>query len=328
MGWKGTLRSVNATLRAMEREAQRRERERQKYEKQLAREEEVAAAEAAVADYEDYINRLTTLHQSTPNVLKWTEFLESKPPVVPERYVDRQSQALKQRNNYKPSLLDQLLNRAGSKIEKLDSAIADAIRADEEQYKKAIQAHARATEKWQQDKQLAQLAIKGDPKALKAIASKYGKFETLSEIGTSLSFRFSEMQLPHAHVEIHGEDAIPKEQLTLLKSGKLSTKQLPKSKYYSLFQDHVCSVILRIANELLSILPIERIIVTAFDEVLNTATGHICSQPILSVDVPRATLSKLNLSQIDPSDALRNFNHNMSFKATKGFNPIKPLSNL
>ena len=40
MGWKGTLRSVNAAMKAQEREAQRRQRELERQQKELAKMEE------------------------------------------------------------------------------------------------------------------------------------------------------------------------------------------------------------------------------------------------------------------------------------------------
>ena len=35
----------------------------------------------------------------------------------------------------------------------------------------------------------------------------------------------------------------------------------------------------------------------------------------------------LNLASLDPSDAMKNFNHAMKFSRSKGFAPIVPLGN-
>ena len=72
-------------------------------------------------------------------------------------------------------------------------------------------------------------------------------------------------------------------------------------------------------------LPIETVIVTILDNLLNTQTGHLEKQPILSVAIPKATLSKLSFSQLDPSDAMKNFICNINFKKTKGFESVEKI---
>jgi hypothetical protein len=62
---------------------------------------------------------------------------------------------------------------------------------------------------------------------------------------------------------------------------------MPAGKYNELLQDYVCSCVLRVGRELLSMLPDDLVIVTAVDDVLNSATGHIEELPILSVAVSR-----------------------------------------
>lgn len=99
-------------------------------------------------------------------------------------------------------------------------------------------------------------------------------------------------------------------------------KQMPKSRFYELYQDYVCGTALRLANEMLAMLPLAAVIVTAVDQLLNPATGHVEQQPILSLAVPRATMEALNLEGVDPSDAMVNFVHKMKFLKTKGFQPV------
>lgn len=122
------------------------------------------------------------------------------------------------------------------------------------------------------------------------------------------------------------EDIVPTEQKSLLASGKLSVKQMPKGRHNELYQDYVCGASLLVANTVLGMLPIPELIVTAKSEMLNTSTGHIEETPILSMFVPRATLARLNLGLVDASDAMSNFTHNMDFLKTKGFRSVEPVS--
>ena len=78
----------------------------------------------------------------------------------------------------------------------------------------------------------------------------------------------------------------------------------------------------RKGRELLSLLP-DEIVGTAVDSILNTATGHVENLPILSVAFSRQTLKRLNTEHLDPSDTMKNFLNNMSFKKTTGFSPVQ-----
>ena len=125
---------------------------------------------------------------------------------------------------------------------------------------------------------------------------------------------------------VNDEEVIPKESKTLLKSGKLSVKPMAKTKFYELYQDYVCGCVLRLARELFALLPYEMAIVTAESEILNTQTGHLEMQPILSVAIPRRTLEVLNFETLDPSDSMNNFVHRMNFMKTKGFRAVDAVS--
>jgi hypothetical protein len=59
--------------------------------------------------------------------------------------------------------------------------------------------------------------------------------------------------------------------------------------------------------------------------MLDASTGHQQLTPILSVQFVRETFGQLNLEHLDPSDSMKNFNHVMDFKKTKGFTRIEPL---
>jgi len=43
------------------------------------------------------------------------------------------------------------------------------------------------------------------------------------------------------------------------------------------------------------------------------------------VAIPRKTFDMLSFENLDPSDSLNNFVHNMNFKKGKGFEPVEVL---
>jgi hypothetical protein len=126
-------------------------------------------------------------------------------------------------------------------------------------------------------------------------------------------------------LHVNSDEVIPSEVKGLLKSGKLSVKKMPKTRFYELYQDYVCGCVLRVARELFALLPIEMVIVNAVGNLLNTQTGYMEEQPILSVAIPRKTLEGLNFEMLDPSDSMSNFIHRMTFRKTKGFSAVETL---
>jgi hypothetical protein len=59
--------------------------------------------------------------------------------------------------------------------------------------------------------------------------------------------------------------------------------------------------------------------------MLDTSTGRMIDQCILSVAILPETLDELNLETIDPSDSMKNFTHNMKFSKTTGFQPVQKI---
>lgn len=174
-------------------------------------------------------------------------------------------------------------------------------------------------EGWKERKSIAERVLVGDLTAYKEVFEEIAPFSEISDLGSSVQFRFENPNVIEITLTIRGQDAIPTETKTLLQSGKLSTKKMPEGQFYELYQDYICGCVLRVANETFALLPFQTVIVTAVGDVLNTESGHLEVKPLLSVVVPRSTLERLNLDALDPSDSMRNFVCRMEFKKTKGF---------
>lgn len=169
---------------------------------------------------------------------------------------------------------------------------------------------------WEASKKLTERVLTGDTAALAEAAKE------IEGMAGGEYLRHPDIEIapglpPVATVGVQGMDEIvPAEQRSLLASGKLSVKQMPKGASNELYQDYVCGSALLVANAVLGMLPVESLTVNATTEMLNTATGHIEETMILSMFVPRPTMARLNLGMVDASDAMTNFNHNMKFLKT------------
>lgn len=143
-------------------------------------------------------------------------------------------------------------------------------------------------------------------------------------MGTKINFNFENNHID-INLLVNSLEVIPNYELKQTSTGKLSKKDMPKSRFNELYQDHICSSAIRIAREIFAYLPIEYARVNAISKIINSKTGHLEEQPILSVIFPPETIKNLNLETIDPSDSMRNFVHNMKFSKTKGFNIVEKV---
>jgi hypothetical protein len=125
---------------------------------------------------------------------------------------------------------------------------------------------------------------------------------------------------------VHSKNIVPTQLKSLTKTGKLSVKEMPKSTYFDIQQDYVCSCAIRIARDMFAILPFQTVLVHAMEEHLDTSKGRLNNVPILSVKFERDKLNYLNFDAIDCSDSMINFVHNMEFKKTQGFSLVNKIS--
>jgi hypothetical protein len=325
MGWKGTLRSLEAEARRRDREARRRQRELERQRAQLEKMQEMERAAYEVEVYENDLEVFLSIHKDCAQSWDWEEINSAPPPTKPERSHERERSAQEELDGFKPSFAVKLLGRTESKREELVRAVDWAKQADEREYWEALEAYERDHADWEATRQLAGRILEGDPDAFADAIVQAGPFSEISGFGSSVRCQVDGSSLAQATLRVN-DQVIPKESKTLLKSGKLSVKAMTKTKFYELYQDYVCGCVLRVARELFALLPTEMAIVTAESQLLNTQTGHLEMQPILSVAIPRKTLETLNFERLDPSDSLNNFMHRMKFMKTKGFKPVEALT--
>ena len=325
MGWKGTMRSVGAAVRAADREAKRRERERARQQKAQEKEEAIQQASDQVAEYNQYVVRLTSLHVECGDRIDWHSVARRAAPPEPINEFTAEKKARAALSNFKPGAVTKLLGGEERKRKKLGAAVEAAKKKDLKRLERAQELWQSEMKKWQASSGLARRLLANDAEAKLEAVREHNRFAKITDLGSSVSVAISDKGIVDATVSVHGRDVIPDEIYSQLQSGRLSVKKMPKGRFNELHQDYVCSCVLRVANEIFSVLPDEMAVVTATDEMLNSATGHLEEKPIVSACISRATLDSLNLANIDPSDSLRNFVHNMSFKKTAGFSSVEKV---
>ena len=325
MTLNSVLRSMAASARRAERESIRRQRENSLQMKQYAKQQEVEFAALEVEQFENRVALLKTMHQDCSIPWDWKRVNDSPPPEEPNKLDKYERIAVNNLNNYEPSFLDKLFRKIDKKISAFNEQITVSKNKDEVEYKNNLAKYEVDHKEWNEIRNLSAKILAGDITAYKEATEQVNPFSEISEIGSSIEFNVLSRDLIDITLNVNSSEAIPSEEKAQLKSGKLSIKEMPKAKFFELYQDYVCSCVLRVAREIFALLPLEKALITAVAELLNTKTGHLESQPILSVLIPKTTLDRLNFDSIDPSDSINNFKCNMSFKKTVGFDIVEKM---
>ncbi|MBQ4271505.1 MAG: DUF4236 domain-containing protein [Clostridiales bacterium] len=179
---------------------------------------------------------------------------------------------------------------------------------------------------WISLQEFSQRVMDGDIDSYFEIIDEVKPFDDLLEFGSNFQVGTDRADYLEVEFAVKSEEIIPVKTLSLTATGKLSEKDIGKTAYYDLMQDYVCSTVIRVARDAFALLPVDTVIVHAVDKVLNTATGYEEELTLVSVKFDRAKLMSLNMSMIDPSDAIGGFENHMKFKKTAGFDPVERIS--
>lgn len=322
----GLLRELEATSRRMAREAARQERLALRELALQEKHNELIRAQIEVEKYEERIKQLTTIHHEVGDSFDWNAIVNQPPPSCPIKKDEKERRSLQDLRSYRPKLFHRMFGKVEKIRAELEKKVIHAKQMDEYIYQKAIEHYEQEFEKWSALNQLAASINRGDPIACQQAILEINPLSEMQEIGCDIQFSIPDSKTAVIYLMIDSEVVVPTQIKALTSRGKLSIKNMPKTRAYELYQDYVCGCALRTARELFSFLPFSKVVVHVQTNILDQATGHMSQQTILSVGIPRATLSQINFMTADPSEAMRLFPHRMGFKKTKGFIGIEPLS--
>jgi uncharacterized protein (UPF0548 family) len=307
--------------------ARRAEREGERRQRQFAKEQISSAASHAVSTWQDHMREVVTLHVRATETIDWEKVLREPEPPEPLKSGALESEAQARFAAFQPRFWHFLGGGVEKRRARLEENVAIARAEDDRIHQVAIADHLIRHAEWTADRELAKRLLDGEIEAQREVLAESQSLSEEGLIGTRLSFLIAEDFL-HAIVQVHGDEVVPKVRRKQLQSGRLSESKMPVGEANELYQDYVCSVALRVANDLLGLLPRNEIYVTCIADMLDRSTGHMSPMPILSVRFVRDTFERLSLSLIDPSDSMRNFVHEMNFKRASGFSFITPLKAL
>ena len=158
-------------------------------------------------------------------------------------------------------------------------------------------------DKWAYFHENAPAVLAGDIDAYLQVVYEVGPLDDLLEFGGQFEFGTDRASLMEVEFTVNEET--------------LESQRLEKNvvQFYDLLQDYVCSTCIRIARDILALLPVAEVVVHA---VLGGDT-------VVSVRFDRATMDTIKFGWVDPSDVLDRFRHNMAFTSGRGFAPVERI---
>lgn len=171
---------------------------------------------------------------------------------------------------------------------------------------------------------LSERIEKKDTQAIKEAISFLEIYKDLEDYGSDLSVSVTPSLKVIVDFYVHDEEVIPNATKDLIRKGlEVREKPYPTTKKNEIYQDYVCSCILKIAKETFQFHEILNVVqVNAIGSILNTSNGNYEEQTIISVILKRSKLEGLNFDLLDPSDSIKNFEHRMDFNKKEGFKPV------
>lgn len=321
---KGVMRSYGAAVRRMEREQQRQTREAAKRFKEQQKLEEIEDARQAVLDWENYVDTIQSVHKNCTDSIDWNQIINTPEPKKTIKKDFNEKSAQTKFDNFKPSFFDKIFGLTEKKIARLKEQIETAKLIDQEKFESSMKEYSEELNNWKELQRIADGVKNKKPESYKEALEYFNPFADIGELGTHLNMSFED-NLIDIDLKVNSEEVVPNYELRQTATGKLSRKNMAKGKFNELYQDHICSSAIRVAREVFAYLPVEKARISAVSNMLNSATGHLEDQPILSVIFIPETIKKLNLITIDPSDSMQNFIHNMKFNKTKGFSAVSKV---
>ncbi len=320
--FNGVMRSYGAAVRRAERDNQRRAREATKRFKEQQKRQIIEDSKQAVIDWNNYVSMIQSFHKNCTEGVNWIKMSHTPKPNKPTLLNTNEISADYSLKTYVPSFFDKFFGLTTKKVEKLKHKLEDSKKTDQKINKLAYEEFKQELSDWSKLQLIVQGLDKNDPEAYKDALDFFEPFDDIGELGGNISISFQHNYID-IDLEINGAEIIPSFELKQTSTGKLSKKDMPKIRFNELYQDHVCSCVLRIARETFAYLPIKKVRINAVLDILNSNTGYLENKPVLSVIIVPSTLKSLNLNTIDPSDSMNNFVHNMNFNKSTGFKEVR-----
>lgn len=321
------MRAVGSLMRMHARDLRREARELRQAIKEAERHEQHLEARMEVAIFDAMIAALGSVHKESGPVIDWSAIQRQPAPTPPLTPVS-EAVARERLDAYSPGFFARLFGGGKRTRARLEGELASAREADARQAAQHARDHQEAMAGWKDMTDTAQAIVARDPTAYVRALEDLDALEELRALGLQISIAVPHGRRDALRVDLIVEERtiVPQAVKTLTKTGKVSSRPMPKTRSADIYQDYVCGAALRVAREVFAALPIDFVLVNALSDLLDASTGHVRKTPVLSVIAARRTMAGLAFDALDPSEAMSKTIHRMSFKRSEGMRAIDPLT--
>lgn len=358
--YKEHQKQLEQDRKERERDLKQREKEIATLEKQ----EMIEANNAEVVSHNNYIDVIQSVHKDYSKKMDWNKMLEIKEPDYVETLSEIENKIepfvnqsiiddkrdLQERGEKQLSFgvkffqkiskgkINGFINMlffkkdmetiryVAQKLNEIDNSRNERIEALKNIANENHQNYLKDKQDYHKIIDIAKGVLNKDSQSYTYALNFFNPFEDLKEYGSDISFNVKEASIL-IDFFVHSEDVVPKTiKKSLHKGLEVKEEPIPISRFNEIYQDYVCSCILRISKEVFQLLPIDNVLINAKGIIINPATGNNEEKTIVSVIIEKEKLDKLNFDLLDPSDSMSNFSCNMNFKKSEGFKPVEELS--
>ena len=269
-----------------------------------------------VAEFEEALEYITSLHEKCDYEYDWEAIAKEPPPFKAGDKGPNELSALEKLESFKPSILGRVFKSLEAKRRaELEEEVIKAVEEDKKLY-----------EAWEKQRRLAESVLNRDTRAYGTLLKDIKFCSELAGLVNSFSFQIPDADSMIIDCHINLEDVIPTHYKTLTKTGRLSIRKYSKTDYHAISKLYLTSLMWRIARNIFGLLPLQSVTINILTCVVDTSLGQVMNITTLSVKIDKSIFDKLNFDLIDPFDALVNFEHNVRFLKTKGFQAVKKLN--
>ncbi|MGN0144598.1 MAG: hypothetical protein ACI398_06410 [Clostridium sp.] len=242
--------------------------------------------------------------------ISWQSVNNLNPPFDINNCGPNKLKAVEKYDNFQPNFIERIFKFLCEKRKnKILNEISKAEKIDETVYNNYKNLHL-----------LSENIINGNIDAYFQVIDEMRPFDKLLELGSEILIGTNDSSSIEVEFKANSEKVISKEKF------QKELKEKDDITYYEYVEKYVCSSILLIARNIMNIIPVDKVIVHAVDNLFDIDKGVKNDITILSIVFDRENLNKLNLKTIDPVDALDYFICNIRHQKTSGFKSVERIT--
>lgn len=260
-----------------------------------------------------FLEEMRNFHKKCCSEISWKAVSSIKPPYDMSQDGPNKSKAVEMYENYEPGFFEKIFKfMEERKKEKLLKNIEEAEKKD-----KALCLNYEILH------ELSENIINGNIDAYFQVIDEMRPFDRLLKCGSEIEIGTNDPYSIEVEFKANSEDVISKSRF---EKEIIKGDSEVEITYYEIVEEYVCSSILLIAKNIMNIIPVNKVVIHAVDNVLDIDKGMKDNITILSIVFDRDTLKRLNINSISPVDAIDYFICNMRHQKTSGFRSVERIA--